>query len=126
MMPEPFPRIYHLALDDEWRAASESGDGYRRSTLGKSLDEVGFIHCSFAGQVQKIADAVYQGRRDVVLLVVDPSRLASEVRVESATGGDEEFPHIYGLLPIDAVTGVHLLEPGADGRLAAEAYLGDG
>ena len=66
-------RIFHLALVDEWRAAESTGD-YRRSTLEESLDEVGFIHCSFATQVQATADRYYRGRRDVVLLTIDPSR----------------------------------------------------
>ncbi|MHB8463373.1 MAG: DUF952 domain-containing protein [Acidimicrobiales bacterium] len=110
-------RIYHLALRDEWRAAAESGGHYRRSTLGKSLEDEGFIHCSFATQVQTIADLVYSGRRDVVLLAIDPRRLQVDVRIENLDGGHELFPHIYGPLPLDAVDRAHdvLLDP--DDRL---------
>ena len=94
--------IYHLALRDEWHEAVERNEPYRRSTLGRSLDDEGFIHCSFAHQVEMIADLVYRGR-DVVLLSIDPSRVQAEVRVENLEGGEDLFPHIYGALPLDAV-----------------------
>lgn len=97
--------IYHLALREEWRDAFEAGGPYRRSTLGRSLADEGFIHCSFGHQVGAIADLVYRGR-DVVLLTIDRSKLAAEVRVENLEGGASLFPHIYGPLPLDAVVAV--------------------
>ena len=99
--------MYHLALRPEWEAARADGS-YRRSTLGASLEDVGFIHCSFDHQVQTIADAVYRGRADVVLLEIDPARLDAEVRVEPAHG--DEYPHIYGPLPVQAVVRTHDLD----------------
>ena len=92
-------------------AAAERAGDYRRSTVEKSLDEEGFIHCSFAAQVQATADRYYRGRRDVVLLTIDPSLLQVEVRVENL------FPHIYGPLPIDAVIRVQAVPVDSDGRL---------
>jgi glutathione S-transferase len=96
--------LYHLALAEDWAAAAPSGS-YRVSTLGRSLDEVGFIHCSFAHQVQQTFDRFYRGRDDVVLLEIDPSRLGVPVVVE-ALDGDEAFPHLYGPLDVDAVVRV--------------------
>lgn len=112
--------MYHLAVAVEWEAAVESGTDYRRSTLGASLDEVGFIHCSFAGQVQRIADLVYRDRADVLLLTIDRSRLDAEVRVENLEGGEDLFPHIYGPLPIAAVSLVESVPLDPDGRLTLE------
>ena len=109
--------IYHLALREEWEEAVTSGSDYRRSTLGASLDEVGFIHCSFAGQVQRIADLVYRGRTDVLLLVIDPTLVGVEVRVENLEGGEDGFPHLYGPLPVDAVVRVEPVGVGRDGKL---------
>jgi uncharacterized protein (DUF952 family) len=116
--------IYHLALEDEWRTALSGADPYRRSTLGKSLEDEGFIHCSFGPQVQTIADLVYRGRRDVVLLTIDPARVPAEIRIESLEGGDEGFPHIYGPLPTEAVVAVATLTPDADGRLVSPVSPG--
>jgi len=88
-------RIYHLALQEHWDNAQRSGE-YRQSTLEKTLDEEGFIHCSFEHQVDATKNRFYSGRDDVVRLEIDTTRTPT-IKVE---GG---FPHIYGPLPIDAV-----------------------
>ena len=63
--------VYHVALQREWEEARNSGE-YRRSTRGKSLGEVGFIHCSFADQVRQTAARLYPND-DVIVLAIDPS-----------------------------------------------------
>jgi uncharacterized protein (DUF952 family)/AcrR family transcriptional regulator len=103
------PRLFHVALGGEWREALANGTAYRRSTLGKTLDEVGFIHCSFAGQWQNVVDLFYRDQADVVLLEIDPSKVPSEIRLETVEGGSETFPHIYGALPPDAVVATRRL-----------------
>jgi uncharacterized protein (DUF952 family) len=115
-------RIYHLAVRAEWDEAQADGR-YRRSTLGASLEDIGFIHCSHAHQVPTIADLVYRGRDDVVLLEIDPTRLDAEVRVEPAHG--DEYPHIYGPLPTDAVVRTYDLEVDSAETLVIPR-LGDG
>jgi uncharacterized protein (DUF952 family) len=90
-------RIYHLAIASEWEAAVAAGGPYDRSTVGVSLAEQGFIHCSFAEQVEATAAFFYADRDDVLLLTIDPSALGAEVRVEDG------FPHLYGPLPLVAV-----------------------
>ena len=98
--------LYHLALGPEWQAARADGM-YRRSTRGRSLEEVGFIHLSNAHQVEATA-ALFYGDLPagaVLLLTIDPQPLAAaalEVRFEQA-GGGEPFPHLYGPLPLEAV-----------------------
>ncbi len=109
--------IYHLALEHAWAAACAAGDGYRRSTIDSSLEEEGFIHCSFRDEVQGVADRFYQGHADVLLLTIDPSRVPAEIRTENL------FPHIYGPLPIDAVVSVRPVPCGEDGRLLVDALL---
>jgi glutathione S-transferase len=101
--------LYHLALAGEWAAAVERGGPYDRSTLGASLDEVGFIHCSFAAQVAPTRRRFYADRDDVVLLRIDPDRLVDEVKVEDLHDTGEAFPHLYGPLPLDAVVEVEPL-----------------
>ena len=41
-----------------------------------------------------------------MILVIDPKRLKSPVKVEALAGGTDEFPHIYGPLPTSAVVEV--------------------
>ena len=46
MAPTELPaRIYDLAVRTEWESAQRVGS-YRRSTIDRTLDEEGFIHCS--------------------------------------------------------------------------------
>lgn len=79
------------------------GVPYRRSTIGASLEEVGFIHCSFAEQLDATRRRFYAGRDDVVVLHIDPELLDAEVRVEDLHGTGEAFPHVYGPIRLDAV-----------------------
>ena len=70
------------------------------STRGRSLDDVGFIHCSTAEQVTGVADAFYSDDPLTLIVLelgVDAIEASgTEVRWELA--GGELFPHIYGPL----------------------------
>ena len=114
-------RLYHLALVKDW--GLDASAEYDVSTVGRSLADAGFIHCSFEHQVQRTADLLYRGRADVVLLEIDADRLVAPVRVESLDGG-EAFPHIYGPLNRDAVIRALPLPLLDDGRLDVHAALG--
>ena len=105
--------LLHLALREDWQAAVAAGGPYDRSTIGVSLAEEGYIHCSFPEQVTATADRYYAGRDDVVVLVVEVDRLAAEVRVEDLGGTGVEFPHVYGPIPIAAVVAVEDVETAA-------------
>jgi uncharacterized protein (DUF952 family) len=111
------PTLYHLALAADWDEAVATGADYTTSTLGVTLAEQGFIHCSFPDQVQRIADLVYAGRDDVVLLTLSTGLVAVPVRVDEV--GADAFPHLYGPLNTSAVVHVRPLTQGTDGRLDA-------
>jgi glutathione S-transferase len=117
------PRLFHLALARDWADAFVTGD-YVASTIGATLDEVGFIHLSYIDQVVATADAFYRGRADVMLLAIDPTRVGAEVRAEPAPGTGELFPHLYGPLPVVAVLGAYPLELRGDGTLDLTPHVG--
>lgn len=106
--------ILHIAIRSDWDAAIVAGD-YRVSTLGKTLAEVGFIHCSTAAQVQGVAERYYRGLADLVLLTIEIGRLSSPMRFDPV--GHETYPHIYGPLNLDAVVAVTPLVMDSDGRV---------
>ena len=54
----------------------------------------------------RVAQRLFRGRRDLILVRIDPDVLEPEVRLENLEGGEELFPHIYGELDLSAVTGV--------------------
>ncbi|MEU6740964.1 DUF952 domain-containing protein [Streptosporangium sandarakinum] len=94
--------ILHLALAADWDAAREAGE-YRISTLGRTLEEEGFIHaCADHDQLHAVARRYYGDVTDpLVLLTIDPTGL--DVRLEVPDGAQEAFPHLYGPLPLTAV-----------------------
>jgi glutathione S-transferase len=97
--------LYHLALEEDWQQARNEGV-YSRSTRGKSLQEVGFVHASWSHQVEPTWQRFYGDGPELRLLVIDPSRLEAAgipLREEPAPGSGERFPHLYGALPIGAV-----------------------
>jgi uncharacterized protein (DUF952 family) len=101
-------RLFHIARVTDWEQARRDG-AYHVSSLGKLLDDEGFIHLSFAHQVKGVADAFYRGMTDLVLLELDPERLAAPVVIES------RFPHLYGQIDLQAVELARPYRPRADG-----------
>jgi glutathione S-transferase len=92
--------IFHIASAVEWTMAAASGV-YLQSTLDKTIAEEGFMHCSFAHQVEGVAQRYYQGvDTPLLLLTIDPSLVDAEIKVENG------YPHIYGPLHTSAVVNV--------------------
>ena len=100
--------ILHITTRPDWQAALEAGE-YRAD----SLDSEGFIHCSTSEQIAATANRFYAGQSDLLLLHINPELLAAELRWEPADG--QEFPHIYGLINLDAVVDVEAFGPDAEG-----------
>jgi uncharacterized protein (DUF952 family) len=102
--------LWHLAEGWGWAEAVRTG-WYERSTRGQSLAGVGFVHCSYPDQLADVAAALYADAGDLVLLRIDPAEVPAEIRVE---GG---FPHVYGPIPVAAVTAAEPLTRDPTGRL---------
>ena len=95
--------IFHLCPRDTW--ARIQSDGY--------LEESPFIHCSPADWVHVVANRIFRGRDDLVLLEISDAENA-EFRVVWEDGDPPEpdgrqFPHIYGPLNPDAVVEIRAL-----------------
>lgn len=81
-------------------------------------DDGGFVHLSTPAQVHLPANRLYAGRKDLVLLCLDPAKLDGELRWEPGVPEDPAsmaFPHLYGALTARAVIGVVRWLPGPDG-----------
>lgn len=103
-MPSRTEPVYKLLSADEWAHAQAHG-GFD----GSAVDvRDGYIHLSGRGQVVETAAKHFAGRTGLVLLTVDPDRLGAALRWEVSRGG-ALFPHLYGPLPLDAVTAVNVL-----------------
>ena len=96
-------RIFHIATLADWRQAQDSGS-YTTSTLGRTLEEEGFIHAARHDQVPLVRDRYYADVAEpLVILEIESDLLDAEVRDEQV--GDEVYPHVYGPLPTSAVVG---------------------
>jgi len=108
--------LLHITERPAWQAAALVGE-YRMSTRGVTLDDQGFIHCSLRHQLRGVAEVVYPDADDLVVLVIDSTKVAAPVRYEAAEPGAVKYPHIYGPLPVRAVTEVVEVSRDAAGRL---------
>lgn len=90
-------RSYHLALADEWRAASDDPD-YAPS----AFEREGFIHLTDgADEMVTTANRHYRDHPGpFVVLEIDLSLVDAHIRYEDQRG---IYPHIYGRLPRAAV-----------------------
>lgn len=115
--------IYHASLVADWTAAQAAGE-YRVSTRGRTLEQEGFLHASYADQVPGVLHRFYADVTEpMVLLVIDPDRLTVPLVPESPPGQAEKFPHIYGpLAPAAVIEVVPLVR--ADGGWVTPALNG--
>ena len=111
--------IYHITSRAAWQDAQQRGN-YR----AESLETEGFIHCSTESQVLPVVENYYRGQRGLVLLMIDPALLSSELKWEPPSGGapppgvpeGDLFPHIYGPINLDAIVKVFDLESDPNGK----------
>jgi uncharacterized protein (DUF952 family) len=118
-------KIFHITDRVTWREAARVGE-YRMSTRGVTLEDQGFIHCSLGHQLSAVAALVYSDLDDdeLIVLVIDSSRVSAPVRYEAAEPDGVEYPHIYGALPVSAVTGTIAISRDAAGQLVLPADAG--
>ena len=91
--------VYHIVLPEVWAAFDT--ELYRAA----SLETEGFIHCSFADQLDAVIGRYYKNVDSIVVLEIETERLMSRVLNEPSTG-NEIYPHIYGPINWDAIVGV--------------------
>ena len=91
--------IYHIVLPSAWAAFDT--DLYRHA----SLEIEGFIHCSFADQLDAVIERYYRVEKSVVVLEIESDKLMSRMLKEPSTNS-EIYPHIYGPINRDAIVAV--------------------
>ncbi|WP_442791240.1 DUF952 domain-containing protein [Mycobacterium sp. Aquia_216] len=118
--------LVHLCAVDEWSRARERGAIHPPAPGADGTAP--FIHLSAPEQVHLPANRLFRGRRDLLLLHIDPALLDAPVRWEPGVPTDPEamlFPHLYGPLPVAAVKWVTVYVPGPGGIFAPVAGAQD-
>jgi uncharacterized protein (DUF952 family) len=105
--------IYTLVRAADWRAAEQAG-AYHGSADDR---RDGYLHFSTAAQLRASAAKHRAGIADLLMVEVSTAALGTALKWEAASGGSRAglFPHLYGALPLAAVTQVVVLTLGADG-----------
>ncbi|MEO1615243.1 MAG: DUF952 domain-containing protein [Planctomycetota bacterium] len=107
--------VYKILPRTVWTNAIEQGE-----FAGHGIDlEDGFIHLSSAQQVRETARLHFAGQTDLLLIEVDAEQLGESLTWESSRAGDL-FPHVYGVIPMAAVTDTYPLAESAEGFLFPE------
>lgn len=104
--------IFHLCPRDVW--ARIEADGF--------LEASPFIHCSPPDWVHVVANRIFPGRDDLVLLEISDVGSAGFQLVwedgDPPEPDGRQFPHIYGRMPKGAVVAVTDYRPRPDGSFA--------
>jgi len=97
--------IFHIVTEENW-FQEKSHAFYRPNSLARD----NYIHCSFEDQILRVAETLYRGREDILLLCIDETKLEKILRVEDLFNLNEKYPHLYGSLPTNTIEKVVKLE----------------
>jgi uncharacterized protein (DUF952 family) len=103
--------IFHITSNQELNTAKNTN-----VYVPVGFETDGFIHCSYAHQVVEVLHRFYSDASDLVILEIEPLKLSCSVIAENLEGGTELFPHIYGVLPLEAVVRVHRISKNDSGQ----------
>ena len=102
-------QVFHIATVSDWAEAERTG-AYTTSTRGRTLEQEGFLHAARQEQVAGVFDRYYRDADEpLLLLTIETDRL--DVPWREGQVGSGTFPHVYGRLSPDAVTGTAPIDP---------------
>lgn len=109
--------IYHITKERQWQGTK--GQSQYEAEFFRSE---GFIHCSDANQVVRVANHLFRNMRGLILLHIETELLHPRLLYENLEGASELFPHVYGPINLNAIVRVSSFEPGLDGTF--DHYVG--
>jgi uncharacterized protein (DUF952 family) len=94
-------RLHHVLTQADWAAARQAG---RHAPAALARD--GFLHCCTPAQLGFVLARHFAGATDILVLSFDPVAAGAPLRWETTEPDQPPFPHLYGPIPLKAVTGV--------------------
>lgn len=102
---------YKLLTLDQWQDWKQSG-----TFTGAPVDLTdGYIHLSSRAQARETAEKYFADTDPLILVMIDLPALGDTVIWEPSRGG-ALFPHVYGTIPMSAVSGNSTLRLQTNGR----------
>lgn len=102
--------VYKIVEEADWRAAQRSG--FYQGSADDQRD--GYIHLSFAEQVEGTAARHFANRSTLLLIAFRTEDLGDALRLERSRGG-ALFPHLYAELATASALWEHRMIVGEDG-----------
>ncbi|MBX9795656.1 DUF952 domain-containing protein [Sphingomonas sp.] len=103
---------YKVLTADQWAAFAAAGE-----FAGAPIDLAdGYVHLSTAEQLTETVDKHFAGQTGLWVAAIDLSLLGEAVKWEPSRGG-ALFPHVYAVLPMDAVAAAMPLDRDAAGQV---------
>ena len=112
--------ILHMLNRNDWEVAKQNGI-YRP----ESLAEEGFIHCAQPEMIIMVANGLYIGQQDMIILVIDAEKISAPLIYEDCYETGHAFPHIYGTITPDAVTQIIDFPCDENGEFTLPAEIAD-
>lgn len=108
--------LFYIVRRADWLTYA-SPSGYAPPSLKKD----GFLSLATPEQVVPMAQGLYPGQRDLLLLKLSVSAADPLLKWEVMPGSERSFPHYYGELPQLLVRKVYTLQPQRNGGFALPA-----
>ena len=93
--------IFHILDRNDWEQAKQFG-----FLSSDSLIRDGFIHCCTKEQIDFVLDRWFPGNGETIIIKIDSEKLESPVVFEKSEIDQAPFPHVYGIINLDAVVTV--------------------
>lgn len=91
-MDDPTGRLCHVTTPQAVAAAAGALSGRP------------FLHCCTEAQLAFVLSRHFPGRTGLLVLRFDPATVDGRIEWERSEPDQDPFPHLYGVLPLDAVT----------------------
>jgi len=102
--------VYKIVSCTEWMAGT--GD-----YAGSAEDRAdGFVHLSTAAQLPETLRLHYANADALMLVAADATALGDSLKWEHAPSRGQDFPHLYGVLPCDAMVWARPIMRGTHGN----------
>ena len=106
MMPET---VFKIVPRAEWECVTTTYQGSAHDRAD------GFLHFSTWEQLPETLRLYYAGQDDLMLVATDAAALGAALRYEHAPSRNQDFPHLFGALPLPAVRWVQPIAKDASG-----------
>lgn len=97
--------IYHIATQETWKAAQ--GEGFY---VPEAYAKEGFIHACKVTQIEGVLQRHFSNATGLLLLHIEERKLVAPHSFVFVEAVNDEFPHIFGTINLDAVVELTVIE----------------